>query len=121
MIPVINTRETGWNIRILMDKYNLTVNERFPDRTVGAHRQRNVIRREDRTESEGEIRLPRRQRDVLDHEIVRRRVVEHLGVGFSRSPGVFARRTVIVIVDTDIVHGIGHRRGSRAGLGFPLC
>ena len=96
------------------------IDERFPDRTVGAHRQRNVIRREDRTESEGEIRLPRRQRDVLDHEIVRRRVVEHLGVGFSRSPGVFARRTVIVIVDTDIVHGIGHRRGSRAGLGFPL-
>ena len=34
------------------------IDERFPDRTVGAHRQRNVIRREDRTESEGEIRLP---------------------------------------------------------------
>ena len=27
MIPVINKRETGWNIRILMDKYNLTVKD----------------------------------------------------------------------------------------------
>ena len=27
MIPVISKRETGWNIRILMDKYNLTVKD----------------------------------------------------------------------------------------------
>ena len=27
MIPAINKRETGWNIRILMDKYNLTVKD----------------------------------------------------------------------------------------------
>ena len=33
MIPVINKRETGWNIRILMDKYNqkITVIEDFLD------------------------------------------------------------------------------------------
>ena len=27
MRPAINKRETGWNIRILMDKYNLTVKD----------------------------------------------------------------------------------------------
>ena len=96
------------------------IGKRPPHRAVGAYRQRNVVRREDRAESEGEIRLSRGKRNVLNDEIVRRRVVEHLGVGLARSPGVFARRAVIVVVDTDVVHGIGHRRGSRTGLGFPL-